>query len=136
MTFEDLKTMLKKHEGFKSKPYLCTAGKLTLGYGRNLEDNDLSRDEADLMLENDIKKIKNYLENFEWFTMQPPGVQYALIDMGFMGASKLLKFKKMIRFLEKRDYTNAALEALDSKWARDVKKDRANDIALLIRKGM
>ncbi|HOE90389.1 MAG TPA: lysozyme, partial [Candidatus Cloacimonadota bacterium] len=29
--------MLKKHEGLVLKPYKCSAGKLTIGYGRNLE---------------------------------------------------------------------------------------------------
>ena len=33
---------VKKHEGFETKPYKDTVGKLTIGYGRNLEDNPLS----------------------------------------------------------------------------------------------
>lgn len=28
---------LKRHEGFRARPYLCTAGQVTIGYGHNLE---------------------------------------------------------------------------------------------------
>ncbi|HAC30701.1 MAG TPA: lysozyme, partial [Marinobacter hydrocarbonoclasticus] len=50
-----LKTQLKRHEGLRLKPYLDTASspRLTIGYGRNLEDVGISRDEADFMLDND-----------------------------------------------------------------------------------
>ena len=32
---------LAKFEGFREKPYLCPAKKLTIGYGRNLESNGI-----------------------------------------------------------------------------------------------
>lgn len=28
---------LKRHEGFRARPYLCSAGRVTIGYGHNLE---------------------------------------------------------------------------------------------------
>ena len=34
------------HEGMKLMPYRCTAGKLTIGVGRNLEDNPPTPEEA------------------------------------------------------------------------------------------
>lgn len=33
MNFEPLYAMIRKHEGFRSKPYLCPAGVWTIGYG-------------------------------------------------------------------------------------------------------
>jgi predicted Fe-S protein YdhL (DUF1289 family) len=33
-------SMLKRHEGRRLKPYLCTADKLTIGYGRNLDESN------------------------------------------------------------------------------------------------
>jgi GH24 family phage-related lysozyme (muramidase) len=30
-TIEDVKELLIRHEGFRLKPYRCTAGKLTIG---------------------------------------------------------------------------------------------------------
>ena len=34
---ERMKEQLLRHEGLRLKPYRCTAGKLTIGIGRNLE---------------------------------------------------------------------------------------------------
>jgi len=51
-----------------------------------------------------------------------------------LGLSRLLKFKRMIAALEREDYTNAAKEALDSRWAEQV-GNRAKDIAVMIRVG-
>ena len=36
---------LIKNEGMRLKPYRCTLGKLTIGIGRNLEDNPLNFEE-------------------------------------------------------------------------------------------
>ena len=51
----DLKKQLIKHEGIRKKPYYCTAGKLTVGVGRNIEDNDFRKDEALLIFSNNNK---------------------------------------------------------------------------------
>ena len=50
--------MLRLHEGEKLMPYKCTAGKLTIGVGRNLEARGISKDESDLMLRNDIALVR------------------------------------------------------------------------------
>ena len=34
---ERIKAQLVRHEGLRLKPYRCTAGKLTIGIGRNLD---------------------------------------------------------------------------------------------------
>ena len=46
---DDLKEMLIKNEGMELKPYQCTSDKTTIGVGRNLTDNGVSIDEAELM---------------------------------------------------------------------------------------
>jgi lysozyme len=51
-----------------------------------------------------------------------------------MGINRLLGFKKMIMALTVKDYTKAAIEALDSRWATQV-GGRAQDVALMIRDG-
>jgi lysozyme len=67
--------------------------------------------------------------------MQPPGVQNALINMCFnLGIDELCMFNAMIKFLEIKDYTNAAKAALESKWAKQVGQ-RAKDVALMISLG-
>lgn len=124
---------IKHHEGLRLFPYNDTVGKLTIGYGRNLQDNGITIQEAEILLNNDIKKCVSELSNFEWFTSQPEKVRWALINMCFnLGLTRLLGFKKMIKALEQKDYLTASIESLDSKWANQV-HERANDIALMIR---
>lgn len=49
-----LAKQLKIDEGFRAFPYKCTAGFLTIGYGRNLDTNGLRRTEAQLLFDNDV----------------------------------------------------------------------------------
>ena len=42
----ELELQLIDHEDIKLKPYRCSAGKLTIGVGRNLDDNGITRAEA------------------------------------------------------------------------------------------
>jgi lysozyme len=132
---QDLELWLKKCEGYRSHPYLDTKKIVTIGYGRNLDDNGISEDEAELMLQNDIKKAKTDLATCHFYINQPEHVQLALINMCFnMGLPRLLEFHGMIAALERNDYTTAAQEALDSLWAKEVGQ-RAKDVALMMRQG-
>jgi lysozyme len=58
---ERIQEQLVRHEGLRLKPYRCTAGKLTIGIGRNLDDRGISQKEAYAMLERDIKDCKQWL---------------------------------------------------------------------------
>jgi lysozyme len=129
----DIKDWIKRHEGFNSHPYFDSVGKLTIGWGRNIEDNGISKEEADILFENDFNSAVNDLMRFDWWVMQPKGVQDALINMRFnLGLHRLLGFTKMIKALQEKNYGKAAQEALDSRWAKQV-GDRAKDVALMIR---
>ena len=44
-TKSELARTLMVDEGFRTKPYVCTAGKMTIGVGRNFEDNPFTPDE-------------------------------------------------------------------------------------------
>lgn len=110
-------------------------GKVTIGYGRNIDDNGISQVEAEFMLDNDIARCLKELSPYPWYVNQPENIQNALLNMCFnMGISRLLGFRKMIMALVAKDYTKAAIEALDSKWATQVGQ-RAKDVALMIRQG-
>lgn len=131
----DLKDWIKKHEGLRLKLYKDTVNKWTVGYGRNIEDNGISKEEADFMFDNDFARCQRELAPYPWYVNQPQNVQDALMNMCFnLGIGRLLGFKKMIMALTAKDYTKAAIEALDSKWATQV-PNRAKDIALMIRQG-
>jgi len=127
---------IKLDEGLSLKPYQCTADKFTIGYGRNIEDNGISEEEAEFLLLNDIKNTqKELLANFEWFVMLSAPRQGVLINMCFnMGLTRLLGFKNMIKALEFGDYDEAALEMLDSVWARKL-VNRSGRLVEIMRKG-
>lgn len=58
--------LLKKLEGFKTKPYRCPAGKLTIGYGHVILPNEsfteVTLDEANRLLKEDIEKHERDLK--------------------------------------------------------------------------
>lgn len=127
---------IERDEGLRLKPYQCTSGKLTIGYGRNIEDNGISREEADFLLSNDIQRVEKELDTFiPWWKTLSDGRQRALINLCFnMGISRLLGFTKMLAALQAGRWVIAADEALLSRWAKQV-GDRANRIAEMIKRG-
>lgn len=87
------------------------------------------------MFDNDFNDVQRELSTCSWYVDQPEGVQAALINMCFnLGLPRLLGFKRMIAALEAKNYTLAAKEALNSKWATQV-GDRAKDVAVMLREG-
>lgn len=131
----DLELWIAKCEGYRKYPYKDTVGKLTIGFGRNLDSRGLSKDEALYLMRNDIKKCQEELEKFPWYSDQPFVVKDALINMAYnLGVPRLLKFKKMIKHLHEKNYVKAAEESLNSKWRIQVGK-RADDVAIMIRMG-
>jgi lysozyme len=129
------KDMIMKHEGLKLKPYVCTAGKLTIGYGRNLEQNGITEDEASYLLDCDIFRAMEDLRKIFKYESLPQNVRAALINMMFnLGLPRFRSFKKMIAAINEKNYVQAAVEMLDSKWALQVGQ-RAIDLAYLVKKG-
>lgn len=132
MTDAEMMKWLKRCEGFHTHPYLDTSHKVTIGYGRNLDSNGITLDEANYMLKNDLEIVKRDLERLPWFERQPEGIKDALTNMCFnLGLQELLAFDDMINAILAKNYTEAAREALDSLWARQVGQ-RAKDIAVMI----
>ncbi|HAS88263.1 MAG TPA: lysozyme [Desulfovibrio sp.] len=133
---ERFKEQLIKHEGLKLTPYRCTAGKLTIGVGRNLEDNGITQSEAMTLLNNDILACENQLYVSEpWISQLSDPRRAVLLNMCFnLGFHGLRKFKKMLAACEIGDYERAAAEMLDSKWAHQVGM-RADDLALQMETG-
>ena len=128
-----IEELLIKHEGLELKPYKDTRGILTIGVGRNLEDNGIEQDEALYMLENDINRCKNELrEIFNDFDELPENVKLVLIDMIFnLGKSRFLKFKHMISAVKNRNWGNMIKEMKDSKWCRELKNRCEDDVELV-----
>jgi lysozyme len=117
-----LEDQLIDHEGLELKPYQCTADKLTIGVGRNIEDRGITEDEARYLLKNDIKIVEDELLEKKPVVAGLDAVrQRVLVDMGFnLGIPTLLKFQNMWTAIEEEDFERAADEAMDSRWAKQV----------------
>ena len=127
---------IKKHEGFSSTPYYCTADKLTIGYGKRVKYLKVTEEQATEWLEEEIQNLKYLLANrYDWFLPAPKEVQNIVINMNYqLGVSAFSKFKKTIYLLANKDYKGASTEMLDSKWARTDTPRRAKELSDRLRK--
>lgn len=133
-----LVAQLKRHEGVKSHAYKCTANMITVGVGRNIDENGgigLSDDEINYLLENDIKRCKQELIALSWFTDLDSVRQDALVNLCFnLGLTRLMGFNNAMAAMAEGDYERAADEFYDSRWAKQV-KSRADEVCEMVRTG-
>lgn len=128
--------MTKDFEGLRLKMYKCPAGKWTIGFGHNLEDNGISLEIAETLLRTDLALARMEVgARLPWSAKLNEARQYILVDMCFnMGIGRLLTFKKMLAALQEGYYERAAAEMLDSKWAKQVGR-RAEKLAEIMKTG-
>lgn len=124
---EEITASLIIEEGFRAHVYQDTAipPRWTIGYGRNVDSEGgglgISEDEAGLMLRNDIERSVKECENWHWFDRQPDRVKRVLIELCFqLGYPSLSNFNRMLTALSADNYSTAADELLDSKFATQV----------------
>jgi lysozyme len=131
---------IKRHEGFSLRPYQCTAGATTIGWGRNLDAIGVSVDIAEQMLAEDIERAIR--DAISWIGL--PGAierlsearQAVIIEMAFnLGLPRLMTFKKFKAAVIIEDWNWAADEMLSSRWADQV-KSRAVRLAEQMRSGV
>lgn len=136
MNLGEIAADLRRDEGIRLKPYRCTAGRLSIGVGRNLDDVGISPAEAETLLANDIARAAAGLDGaLPWWRDLSAGRRRALVNMAFnLGLPGLLNFRGMLGALRAGDFGRAADEALDSLWARQVGA-RAGRVAALLREG-
>ena len=126
---DPLVRQIMKHEGSKIEngrhvPYRCPSGKITIGYGRNLEDKKLSEVEALMLLRNDISDAReDVMYCLSWYEIAPWTVcnarMAALIDMAFChGRRRLMKYERMFAAIKREDWDEAANELVDSQFGR------------------
>ena len=136
MILSKLREDLIRDEGEVLHAYQDHLGYWTIGYGRLIDKRrggGISKQEALLMLDNDILRVIGQLQEKTGFNEHPEAVQHALVNMGFqLGVNGLLGFKKMWAHLANRDYGAAADEALDSRWAQQT-PERAKRVTDLMR---
>ena len=122
MNKEKLIEELKRDEGVELRPYKCSAGFLTLGVGRNIEERGITMDESDYLLANDITICEEEATRvFKWYDTLSDVRQRVILNMIFnLGLTKLLNFKKFLAAMEAEDWEEAGKQMLDSRWAKQV----------------
>jgi lysozyme len=130
------KRFLREDEGFRNKVYPDTKGVMTIGYGRNLETNGITKAEGEYLLENDVAVcMADCARNFPWFGALDLVRQSVIVEVRFnIGLASLLDFRRMLLAISVGNWELAATELLDSDAARDLPA-RYGRLALRLRTG-
>nr|WP_321399348.1 glycoside hydrolase family protein [uncultured Desulfobacter sp.] len=133
MDFVAVRKMLIEDEGLRLKPYKCTAGKLTIGVGRNIEDKGISEKEAVFLLGNDISEcVDDLISLFNDFLQLPESIQHVLINMRFqLGPRGFRGFRMMINAVKAEDWPEMVRQMKDSSWYVQT-PNRANRLIRLV----
>jgi len=141
-------TVIKEHEGFEAMPYLCPAGHVTIGYGRNLETglsmeeartlfpNGITQAQAQILLVSRLEHYHSYCRGLQGWESLNTTRKVILLDMAYnLGIKGISRFKKMLYAVALKDYAKASREMLDSRWAKQV-PNRAHRLAEGMRLGI
>lgn len=148
-----LRDELVRDEGLRLRVYRCTAGKLTIGVGRNLDDvgirphetkelgidkasviaKGLTRNQAFFLLDSDIDVVEQQLDHrLPWWRSLSDARQRVLLNMAFnLGIVGLLGFRNTLAFIKAGSFPAAAAGMRASLWARQVGK-RAERLAIMM----
>ena len=140
--------MLKKEEGFRAKPYLCSEGFPTIGYGQKIGDKYESLPDIETTEPEAYKKMlgmneaneKTYLNNpdiYRCYFHLNDNRKAVMLSIAYqIGIYGVLKFKKLLAALERADYSTAADEMLNSlaarqtpaRWKRNAEQMRTGEL--------
>ena len=142
MSVNNIYEQLERDEGTgpikngRMLPYPDTVGKLTIGYGRNLTDNGVSLEEAQVLLAHDVKVAEDSLTKaLPWTLNLDPIRRAVLVNMTFnMGIGSLTLFTRTLAFVKNHQWGEAGEAMLESKWAKQVGL-RAVRLAVQMRTG-
>jgi len=153
---EDLIKQIAHHEGVVLKVYKDSLGIDTIGIGRNLEhrgiedlelahiektmseiyENGITEQDAYFLAHRDIEIVEKELLASRPVVEELDNIrQRVLVDMAFnMGIPRLNRFYRMWSAINELDFKSAAVEMLDSLWARQV-KSRSDTLAYAMKHG-
>jgi lysozyme len=135
MITDRLVAMVGNNEGFRPTAYVCPAGRLTIGFGTNLEAG-ITKEEGELLLRSRLAKLYGELERYEWFPALDYPRRAVLVDLAYnLGLAGLMGFSRMIDAIKREAWDEAAAHLLDSKYARKDVPNRARRNAEILRTG-
>ena len=142
MNRDRLLKSVKEHEGYRTKVYLDTLGKRTVGYGHLCVEDHWEDDKEyewgylEEILHNDLREaIAGADELIEQHNCKDleGAAKEVIVEMIFqLGKTGVSKFKKMWEALSEYNYIGASFEMLDSKWANQT-PNRAKKMAALMK---
>jgi lysozyme len=147
---------LVRDEGERLKVYRCTARKLTIGVGRNLDDvgifahetaalgitkgscvaNGITKEQSRFLLNSDVDRVDRDLDrHLPWWRDLDRVRQRVMVNMAFnLGIGGLCGFKNTLAMIRGGAYREAATAMMQSKWARQVGA-RASRLSAMMRDG-
>jgi lysozyme len=117
-------------------PGVTLRGHPTIGYGRALDRQGITRDEARALLENDLAVLTGQVAGIVGADFWPPlgpARQAALIDIAYeIGPAGLARFSEMLGAVRTGDWKGAHSAALRSAWAHQVPTRASRDALILL----
>ena len=131
----DLMESIKKHEGYVASVYKDSLGIDTIGYGFAIKDLQLDEDICDMILERKLKDLNDSIKiKFDWYKYMPPEIKNIVTEMCYqLGVTGFSKFRKTIAYLQNKEWKNASIEMLDSRWAKQT-PNRAKEMSNRVKK--
>jgi lysozyme len=131
----DLIESIKKHEGYVASVYKDSLGIDTIGYGFAIKDLQLDEDICDMILERKLKDLNDSIKiKFDWYKYMPPEIKNIVTEMCYqLGVTGFSKFRKTIAYLQNKEWKNASIEMLDSRWAKQT-PNRAKEMSNRVKK--
>ncbi len=128
---------VKEAEGWRPKPYRDIEGKLTIGWGFNV-DAGMDLELGQIVLDHLMRRcVIELTKSFEWEEIRLMGPRRCavLLEMIYnLGPRGFRGFKRMIAAVKAQDWSRAADEILDSDAARMLPKRYAR-LARVMRTG-
>ena len=117
----DLKESIRRHEGWRDKAYQDSEGIWTVGYGRNLQELKIDKHLGEKWLEDDLKTARLAANRLPEYALLTDERKDVLVEMVYnMGPSRVAGFRMMLAAIRDGDWEEAAIQMLDSKWAKQV----------------
>jgi len=131
---DELREAVKLSEGYRTRVYKDTLGIDTIGYGFAIKDLELDKDICDMILDKKLNKLIKDVDNkFSFMDDIAVEAQDVVYEMCYqLGINGFSKFKKTIAYLRDENYKMAAIEMLDSRWAKQT-PNRAKRLSNIIK---
>lgn len=129
MDIDKLTASIKQHEGTgpvrnnRFFPYKDSQGFLSIGYGRCLDKNGISQEEANGMLATDIQSCIGEAQTQPWWphVADNDARSRACLEMLYnLGLGGFSTFKDAIQCLCNDDFNGAGVNFLQSLWAKQI----------------